>query len=453
MDLTKSKSLDTFNMFTNTSEITSTSVTIFNEPLPYNETFCVDLTPREWEIHYQFRWWLEGVGMVLVGTFGVIFNIIAIFVLMSQEMIGIRFNNLVVCLAIVDNIFLLTSIFYHIGHAFGFAIQQSYFHQRLFASFVYPWRGISMCCSTYITVALALDRYRAVSNPSKYKASVRSHTHPIIMVLRCTLPIICLSILFSIPKFFDLSVKEYPEGINSTNETSSQSYFIVGTDLRENKKYVLWYVNVANFIVTCFVPLASLSYLNGQLILKRNTFIQRQIERRRSSFHGSEYRRYSIASLKIHRQQTIILHTIVIVFLLCHALRIVLNINEWVTMEDKIKSRELEARLRQLNESMYYCSHYRFWSTVATPLSHLLLQINSGANFFIYSVLNETFSRVLRQKINRVLQCFKTSTQRSEVNNEPTVIYRKSTKSVSTQQNRVVVTNCEIMLQNDNLSI
>ena len=442
MDVTESKNMDIFNVTTDTSEISNTSRTIFNELLLYNDTFCVDLTTREWEIHYQFRWWLEGVGMLLVGTFGVIFNIIAIFVLMSQEMVGIRFNNLVVCLAIVDNIFLLTSIFYHIGHAFGFAIQQSYVHQRLFASFVYPWRGISMCCSTYITVALALDRYRAVSNPSKYKASVRSHTHPILMVLRCTLPIICASILFNIPRFFDLSVKEHPGGMNITNETFPPSYFIVGTDLRENKKYVLWYINVANFIVTCFIPLASLSYLNGQLILKRNTFIQRQIERRRSSFHGSEYRRYSIASMKNHRQQTIILHTIVIVFLLCHALRIVLSINEWVTMEDKIKSRELEERLRQDNENMYYCSYYRFWSTLAAPVSHLLLQINSGANFFIYSVLNETFSRVLRQKINGVLQCFK---KRSEINNEPAVIYRKSTKSVSTQLNGVTVTNCEIM--------
>ena len=132
-------------------------------------------------------------------------------------------------------------------------------------------------------------------------------------------------------------------------------------------------------------------------------------------------------------------------FLLCHALRIVLNINEWVTMEDKIKSKDLQLQLNKLNQNNFYCSHYRFWSTIATPLSHLLLQINSGANFFIYSVLNETFSRVLRQKINNVIKCCTFKRQRLDTNNEPAVTYRKSTKSSCTPENGIVVTKCEII--------
>ena len=414
--------------------------------LSYNQSVCVDLSDWEWEIHYQFRWWLEGIGILLVGMVGIIFNMIAISVLQTKEMVVIRFNNLVVCLAIADNIFLLTSIFYHIGHSFGFQIQQSYVHQRLFASVVYPWRAISMCCSTYITVALALDRYNAVANPAKYKASMRSITHPIIKILHCTMPIICVSILFNIPRFFDLSIKEhtaFEEG-NTTNGTIIRSYYLTGTALRENQNYVLWYVNVANFLVTGIIPLALLVYLNGQLILKRKTFIQRQIQRRRSSFHGTEYRRYSLANLKSHRQQTIILHTIVIVFLLCHALRIVLNINEWITMEDNIKARDMG------------CPNRRFWSSLAAPVSHLLLQINSGANFFIYSVLNETFLRVIKEKIRNILVCLKLLTKRPINSPDLAVIYHKDTnfhesddqneQKESHDLNGIVVKNCEIVV-------
>ena len=416
---------------TNSNEMTSHS---------FNRSFCNDLTEWEWQTHYEFRWWLEGIGILLVGAFGVIFNIIAILVLLSKEMSGNRFNNLVICLAVVDNIFLLTSIFYHIGHAFGFQIEHSYLHQRIFASIVYPWRGISMCCSTYITVALALDRYWAVSNPSKYKASARSQTNPVITVLRCTLPIFILSILFSVPKFFDLKVEEYVDvkTENTTNSTiSSTLYFLAGTNLREDRNYVLWYVNVANSFITCFIPLTALTYLNGQLILKRKTFIQRQIERRQSSFHGSEYRRYSAASLKSHKQQTVILHAIVIVFILCHSLRIVLNINEWVTMEDQIKARE------------FGCPNFRLWSSLATPLSHLLLQINSGANFFIYFVLNETFLRVFKQKIDNLITfirnniVFNKQISNQERRNEPAVIYRNQTQS-SILSNGAPASHCEI---------
>ena len=403
----------------------------------YNHSVCIDLNDWEWGIHYQFRWWLEGIGILLVGTIGVIFNMVAIALLQTKDLAVNRFNNLVVCLAIADNVFLLTSIFSHVGHAFGFQIQQSYIHQKMYISLVYPWRAISMCCSTYITVALALDRYHAVSNPSKYRASLRSFTHPIVNILQCTLPILFISILFNVPRFFDLTIREYLDinGRNLTNETILRSYFIDETPLRINQTYIFLYVNVANFLVTGLIPLSLLAYLNGQLILKRKSFIERQIQRRKRSF----YKRYNIVTLRNHRQQTIILHTIVIVFLLGHALRIVLNIDEWIYTEDSIRARDLG------------CPNRRFWTSLATPVSHLLLQINSGANFFIYSVLNETFSKMLKEKTINLLVELKLKTKipgpgrlRKSVS-EPAISYRKRNKTDASNLNGIVVENCEIL--------
>ena len=240
-----------------------------------NESLCDDknLSDWEWEVHHQLIWWLEGMGILLVGLIGVIFNIIAIHVLMSQEMVSIRFNNLVVCLAVVDNFFLLTSIFYHIGYSFGFPFQTSYWHQWIFAFFVYPWRAISMLCSTYITVALAFDRYQAVSNPSKYKASMRSQTSPLKCILRSTLPILCASILFNIPRFFDLRIQlqgNVDEG-NSTNATRSEEYYLEGTEWRGNKYFVLWYVNVKFILFIGMNPFALLIYLSMYLFVGMST--------------------------------------------------------------------------------------------------------------------------------------------------------------------------------------
>ena len=127
-----------------------------------------------------------------------------------------------------------------------------------------------------------------------------------------------------------------------------------------------------------------------------------------------------------------------IVFILCHSLRIVLNINEWVTMEDQIKARELG------------CSNFRFWSELATKLSHLLLQINSGANFFIYFVLNETFLKVLKQKIANLINLkkdnlvFGKQILNQDAQREPPVMYRNRNQSVCIPLNVIGASNGEI---------
>ena len=86
------------------------------------------------------------------------------------------------------------------------------------------------------------------------------------------------------------------------------------------------YVNVTTILFTGLIPLILLIYFNGQLILKRKTFIQRQLTRRKSAVGLQKYKKQS-DNIKIHTQQAIILHAIVIVFVLCHALRIILNVN------------------------------------------------------------------------------------------------------------------------------
>ena len=362
----------------NTFSFNEDSWTDINETAnSVNDTTCIGFSEGEWKIYHQLSWWLEGIGMLTVGSFGIFFNTIAICILLTKELVTSSFNNLVISLAIVDNMFLLNSVLYHIAHVFGLQIKDSYIHQKIFTSFLYPSRNVTMCCSTYMTVILALDRYNALFKPAKYNSTIRTTSHPIIYVLRYTVPIIFLSVVFNIPKYFDLEIKESVHS-NETNSTymatsnHSTTYILVDTDLRRNQTYVFWYVNVANFLVTCLIPLVSLIYLNGNLYQRRKNFLQQQIQRRQGPWPNVGLRRQKIVvSVTHHTQQTIILHAVVIVFVVCHSLRIILNVAEWIyTMNNKA----------EIKSSPNEC--YKFWTLLAQPVSHLLLQINSGANFF-----------------------------------------------------------------------
>ena len=63
---------------------------------------CTD--PRVWE---RVQFWLEGVGVPLVGGLGLLGNTAAIVVLRKSEMCSI-FNQLLVILAILDTVYVAT---------------------------------------------------------------------------------------------------------------------------------------------------------------------------------------------------------------------------------------------------------------------------------------------------------------------------------------------------------
>ena len=199
--------------------------------------------------------------------------------------------------------------------------------------------------------------------------------------------------MFNIPKYFDLEIKEQADRLdmnNPYNRTPKNlpTYTLAHTGLRQNQAYVFWYVNVANFMVTCFIPFTCLISLNGNSYRRRKKFLQRQMQTRKSAATSSNVcKKLSTVSATSYTQQTIILYAIVVVSLVCHSLRIVLNIEEWVNMK----------------AAQTGC--YSFWTTMAQPVGHLLLQINSSANFFIYCVLNKIFAKVLMQKLQLWFGC------------------------------------------------
>ena len=80
------------------------------------------------------------------------------------------------------------------------------------------------------------------------------------------------------------------------------------------------------------------------------------------------------------------LFSIVIMFVLGHTLRIVLNIRELLNLT-KIK----ETHQSGCNDTKKY------WGRILIPINQLMIIISSSSNFFIYSFLDPAFRQVLRK--------------------------------------------------------
>ena len=164
---------------------------------------------------------------------------------------------------------------------------------------------------------------------------------------------------------------------NNTNCTNRR---ILIADIRKDENYVLWYINIANFIVTCAVPFTALTYLNCRIYNKLKQHIYRKASRQTTQHKGDTAKEL---------RQAIVLFVIVILFLTCHVPRVVLNIVEFVSLEER------------LQKTQHGCPPLRFWVLVAYPISHFLLKLNASVNFFVYAIFDARFRKVIRSKLDR----------------------------------------------------
>ena len=367
-----------------------------------------------------YYWMMDIVSKLCIGIIGVILNLITIIVYSTPTMKNNFFNRLLICLAIFDTLYLVCEI----SEAFRMWYD-TFLQQILFVRFVYPIRNVLMCSSIYMNIAITFERYQAITSPAKHRAKATLNVTK--RILTCTIPILIICTLYYSPKFFDLELSEKLEcnfdnlsmnslEMKSKNRNTSNcitKYYLSTTKLRQNHYYLLWYLNISNLIVTAFVPIGIVIYLNMKIYLSLKRFRHRRpsMIRRRSIIQqqsielgtigntcSRQHRRQSTssnASLKsqleeIRSQQredqkkTFILFSIVLVFIFCHSIRLVLNIDELLRMT------------KFIDEQGKDCDDPPFWGKIFAPLSQLLLLINASSNFFIYVFFDQSFQHVLK---------------------------------------------------------
>ena len=354
-----------------------------------NNTTCanIELSLGESEFLETYTWWVEMFGNLFIAIVGVILNFITIGVLSTSTMRNNFFNRLLICLASFDNSYLFCEIseVLRLWH-------YTYTQQHVFAKFVYPIRSVFLCSSIYMTIALTLERYQAIACPVQYR--LRGNYNKTKRLLTYVMPVLVISIFYYSPKFLDLKVIEVqdcnPGNLNTNDSTVNDGessptnctieYHLSPTELRTNHHYVLWYINISNLLLTACIPIGILMYLNCKIYFSLNKFIQRQPSTSGELESIGSRRRQQMVDVK----KTFILFSIVAVFVLCHSLRFMLNVDEFLNLTTFIEEQEKG------------CDNPKFWDQVLVPLNQILIIINASAHFFIYVFFDYGFQRVLK---------------------------------------------------------
>ena len=140
--------------------------------------------------------------------------------------------------------------------------------------------------------------------------------------------------------------------------------------LRVNQNYSFYYLGVAKIILLGIFPLSALVYLNIKIykglkfppsLIKENDEIQSSLE----------------------KDWAKVLIGIVIIFVMCHAFRVVIEIDNMFGSETV--------------ELCYRAGKYTYtlWSIIVDPLSEVMMVFNSSLNMLIYTCLSKSFRRHL----------------------------------------------------------
>lgn len=163
--------------------------------------------------------------------------------------------------------------------------------------FWYPFYHIAMTASLYTTLALSIERYRAlIVRPIKVVNSYKvleNRTH----VLIAAIAICVFSFLLNVPKFFELKFVE----VNSTERRH-----LVLSELYNDYYFVLIYDNIVRNVVLVAVPFVSLTFLNLRIFFA--------LKHRLAAYSGKQRR--------VEMQTYAVLFGVVLVLATCHSLRI-----------------------------------------------------------------------------------------------------------------------------------
>ena len=140
--------------------------------------------------------------------------------LRTKDLYTSTFNRLLIVLAVSDNVYLLFALLESIRTE----MYETDIHTLVFPYAFYPLHNIMLVLSIYMTVTLAMERYRAISKPIDY--------HTIIVsgkqwerVFHYVVPVVIFSVLFNMPKFFELTAESNVRTIGNGTNVSYVSIF------------------------------------------------------------------------------------------------------------------------------------------------------------------------------------------------------------------------------------
>ena len=297
-----------------------------------------------------FDFWINGVFTNIVVILGLIGNLLTIVVLTRQAMhsstniylcaLAVWDSVVLVCTALLTGLQAVPALEYYKYHVYAYVV-----------SYMYPVALIAQTATIWLTVSFTVERYIAVCHPLK-AASMCTISRAKIVIIGVSLG----STLYNIPRWF-----EYRPEVFVDSAHNNQTIIRFGkTAFMNSEFYRQTYFSWLYVPIMCIVPLLVLLVLNAFLILA-----VRQSMKQRQNMQG-------VKDVKESRENnvTIMLVTVVIVFIICQVPALVYNIAFAVDYE-------------------YVETDYSY--SILSQFRNFLVCLNSAVNFILYCALGQRF--------------------------------------------------------------
>lgn len=333
--------------YSNFTHIISSAVTEF--------TTTDDTTLRT---EQNLKIYMNGIVALLIIVLGLIGNSLTVIVLTRRTMHSST-NCYLTALAVWDALVLLNTLFLITLPQLSQQFNDDAFPYVVL--YIYPFALVSQTATLWITVSFTVERYIAVCHPLK-AASMCT-----IPRARLVISIISVSsFLFNMCRWFEYKVVEElntDEG-NMTKMSYHKTNF--GGNYVFQQVYYLWLYLLIMFII----PLSSLAVLNAFLILA-----VRQSKKQRKDMNVRQSRENNV---------TIMLVSVVIVFMFCQVPALIFNVAYAVD-----------------NDAVYSAHGWKVLSAVR----NFMVPFNSAINFILYCAFGQKFRRTFMKTF--CYHCFK----------------------------------------------
>jgi len=349
------------------------------EKFNFTEEDC-GVSQRDEVKHYKF--WCDGVLVVVVGLIGFVGNLLSLFVL-SRPSLRDVFHQLLFALACFDILYIVCG---GINYTFRGFEANSDVYTILFPYFLHPFTDIAMAGTIFMTVAITVERYLGLCHPLLNPQSRKSWFYVV--------PVLLFSVLLNVPKFLEIKLEWYC-GKPNENGTMVQVWYndtaklpltqcemvsdtenvptVDVTALRKNDDYIRGYLMWTRLFTTAIIPVTLLLILNV-LIIRDVITSAKKVNR-----FGSARRQRKEINLSL------VLLAIVFLFFICHACRIINDIFEFSNMDLVVNCPK---RFPTLFNPPYFMHALMY-------ISHFATILNSSLNFFVYCLVGHTFRREL----------------------------------------------------------
>ena len=186
--------------------------------------FTNDFSSDQLQQIQNASFWIEGIFKFLIGSIGLISNLIAIPILCSKQMKSI-FNKLLISLLILNTMYIIVTFFTGIVSPEWKDNQPKMTKEWfciLFTVVLYPLQLFVMHASTFTTMLMARQRCMAIKDPIEYHNSTVGENPWRAAVKNLTIASLA-SCLITFPVYFEISVSytQVP-AIRNINETHLQ---------------------------------------------------------------------------------------------------------------------------------------------------------------------------------------------------------------------------------------